>query len=360
MPEGDIHPDLVNRLAREARDTAAHVLQMCIRGIDYCPPVDITFGDYLRAVITADLDINPNDEFGYRVAFVESFREWGIYPQGIKSMSVESLCWPSFEETFSVARSNISNEAVSSKSVKMHGMSGKIMAQTSLNSYLDAQLDASDRGERAQKRGKESKRKTFEALDLRQDRYELWKQMDANGYHIWRWLTQENEADLVHALGLVMDSVTAQPTVFRNKYNQPTIEVHSARPIVLNVDEFGEQNFIVVEVLQRRRGYLDPQIQKTMDAPGTTHERDETGDFIYRAGCTFLINPENKEIRWVMRTAGTINDDNELERMRTYLTGNQLPNRNEFAVSDPQTLGLRSGGEGRDEPFALLHDSAEV
>ncbi len=27
---------------------------MCIRAIDYCAPVGITFGDYLRAVITAD------------------------------------------------------------------------------------------------------------------------------------------------------------------------------------------------------------------------------------------------------------------------------------------------------------------
>jgi hypothetical protein len=35
-------------------DTAEDFFQVCARAIDYCPPVDITFGDYLRAVMTAD------------------------------------------------------------------------------------------------------------------------------------------------------------------------------------------------------------------------------------------------------------------------------------------------------------------
>ena len=47
LPQGELHPDLVNRLAVEATKTARHVLSMCIRAIDYCPPVDITFGDYV-------------------------------------------------------------------------------------------------------------------------------------------------------------------------------------------------------------------------------------------------------------------------------------------------------------------------
>src|SRR5262249_37771975 len=44
---GDIHPDLVNRLAEEAERGADRALQICIRAIDYCPPVGITFGAYL-------------------------------------------------------------------------------------------------------------------------------------------------------------------------------------------------------------------------------------------------------------------------------------------------------------------------
>lgn len=90
---GAIHPDLVNRLAAEARTAAQHVLTICIRALDFCPPIDLSFGDYLRAIITADYEVSPEDEFGYRVAFVESFRNWGIYPSSMQTLSPESLRW---------------------------------------------------------------------------------------------------------------------------------------------------------------------------------------------------------------------------------------------------------------------------
>ena len=91
LPEGDIHPDLVTRLANEASKTAKHVLSMCIRAIDFCPPVDITFGDYLRALITADFDLVSDDSHYYRLAFIDAFRRRGIYPDGIRTLSEDSL-----------------------------------------------------------------------------------------------------------------------------------------------------------------------------------------------------------------------------------------------------------------------------
>lgn len=90
---GHLHPDLVARLASEARRSATHVLRMCIRALDYCPPLDITFGEYLRAVITADGDLVPNDTLGYRTAFLEAFRARGIYPDNLRTVSAESLQW---------------------------------------------------------------------------------------------------------------------------------------------------------------------------------------------------------------------------------------------------------------------------
>ena len=78
-----------------ARDRA---LQMCIRAIDYCPPVGITFGAYLRAIVTADHDMNPVDRENWRLAFIESFREWGISPRGTRSMAEDSLLWPTEQE----------------------------------------------------------------------------------------------------------------------------------------------------------------------------------------------------------------------------------------------------------------------
>jgi hypothetical protein len=100
-PGGAIHPDLVQRFADEAAKAAGHVLTMCIRALDYMPPVDITFFEYLRALITADFDIVSDDRFNYRVAFVESFRRRGIYPLNVgvaaadtpRSLSVDTLRW---------------------------------------------------------------------------------------------------------------------------------------------------------------------------------------------------------------------------------------------------------------------------
>src|SRR5262249_49221716 len=94
LPAGSIHPDLVNRLAEEAAKTARHFLSICIRALDYCPPVDVTFGDYLRALVTADFDTVPSDTHGYRVALIESFRQWGIVLDGVRTHSEEHLRWP--------------------------------------------------------------------------------------------------------------------------------------------------------------------------------------------------------------------------------------------------------------------------
>jgi subtilisin family serine protease len=93
LSPGALHPDLVNRLASEASKAAAHVLTMCIRALDYCPPTDITFSDYLRAILTADYDVLKDDALGYRVAFVEAFRRRGIYPPDLRTLAVESLLW---------------------------------------------------------------------------------------------------------------------------------------------------------------------------------------------------------------------------------------------------------------------------
>ncbi|MBC7921182.1 MAG: hypothetical protein H7Z75_08815 [Ferruginibacter sp.] len=93
---GNIHPDLVERLATEAARTAKHFLSVIIRALDYCPPAHTTFGDLLRAMITADLDLVPNDPLGYRVALMESFKRWGIYPEQIRTLSEDSLIYPTF------------------------------------------------------------------------------------------------------------------------------------------------------------------------------------------------------------------------------------------------------------------------
>jgi hypothetical protein len=97
LPGGDLHPDLVNRIAMEASRTAESVLRMCIRAFEYLPPVDITFGDYLRALVTADFELSPDDEFGMRASVIEGFRQRGIFPSGVASLAEGSLLWPRAE-----------------------------------------------------------------------------------------------------------------------------------------------------------------------------------------------------------------------------------------------------------------------
>ncbi len=94
LPDGDLLPDLAARLAREASRAAESTLAMCIRAFDYLPPVDIRFGDYLRALVTADYELSPADEYGTRAAMIEAFRVRGIYPDGVISLAEESLIWP--------------------------------------------------------------------------------------------------------------------------------------------------------------------------------------------------------------------------------------------------------------------------
>ena len=89
----DLPPELVDRLADEAAKAADHVLRMCVRALDYLPPVALRFGEYLRAIITADNDLVPEDPLRYRVAFVEAFRKRRITVPGCISVAPDSLLW---------------------------------------------------------------------------------------------------------------------------------------------------------------------------------------------------------------------------------------------------------------------------
>lgn len=93
LPAGDLAPDLVDRLAAEASAAARSMLDMCIRALEYTAPVDITFGDYLRALVTADYELDPHDKFGGRTALIEEFLKRGLCPEHVRSPSEDALRW---------------------------------------------------------------------------------------------------------------------------------------------------------------------------------------------------------------------------------------------------------------------------
>ncbi len=94
----DVPAPLANRLCEEATKLAEQFFQICVRALDYCPPVDITFGTYLRALVTADVDLRPRDEAGVRDALMQSFRLRGIYPDGSASFTENAIAWPTTKD----------------------------------------------------------------------------------------------------------------------------------------------------------------------------------------------------------------------------------------------------------------------
>jgi hypothetical protein len=89
----ELSPVLVDILSEEASHLASQFLAMCIRAIDYCPPVDVRFGEYLRAMITADHDLVPDDRWAYREALIDAFRRRSIFPEFVDHLSEDALLW---------------------------------------------------------------------------------------------------------------------------------------------------------------------------------------------------------------------------------------------------------------------------
>ena len=91
LPEGELQADMVTLTRREAANAAQDVLTMCLRAFEYLPPVDVNFGNYLRAIVTADFALNPTDEFERRASLIDAFRLRGIYAPAVSSLAEEAL-----------------------------------------------------------------------------------------------------------------------------------------------------------------------------------------------------------------------------------------------------------------------------
>jgi hypothetical protein len=93
LPEGAIAPALLDEIVHVTRRVAEQFRTICIRAIDYCPPVHVEFGDYIRALITADRALVRKDPHGYREAIVKAALMRGIYPRHVPTPSETSLMW---------------------------------------------------------------------------------------------------------------------------------------------------------------------------------------------------------------------------------------------------------------------------
>jgi hypothetical protein len=307
LPEGNLHPDLVGRLAREAEKSAQHILQMCVRALDYCPPVDPTYGDFLRALITADLDMVPNDKHDYRIAIIEGFRKWGIFPEDVKSLSVDSLCWrkPTKEEQL------LFKNMISVKSIK-----------TSWKLWSD-------------------KRKVYDEM---KKNAVIIHNIVRNKITAAKIFSVKHE--LFDIFGLELDPSSAPGTITRDDSGLPFFEVHSVRPAA-RVGPDGEVcSDLIIEITQRRRGYRDPEVQKKQDR--SRQKQPLKPDFYFRGGCTLLIDHETESIRYII--SKSVGDESRLNKQREFKYMNPRPSLRSIYLGEDV-------GEETKEPFAILHRS---
>ncbi|MCP3447201.1 hypothetical protein [Bradyrhizobium sp. CCGUVB14] len=262
-PDRDLHPDLLNRLTAEANKTAGHVLRMCIRALDYLPPVDVTFGDFLRAVVTADSDLVADDDRGYRIAFVESFRRRGIYPRDCRSLAVDSLLWGEPDEDVALG-------------------------------WLDG-IDTSHK----------------------ESREDLWKQAIDNAGAFYGRLKDRSRlpAETLRKMGLALDD-DAPKTIRRSIKDggAPAFDVQSVRTTRRIGPDGEELPQLVVEIVQERRGFSDAGEQANADASG---HRSRGADFTFRGGCTLIIDLHSARVRYIV--SKDILSASRLEAQRRFL-----------------------------------------
>lgn len=84
-------------VAAEGAKVADQLLTMSIRALDYCPPLDLEFGDYLAALLTADAEVAPDDKrYHYRDTVLQVFRSFGIEPPADRTDTAG--CWKGFAQ----------------------------------------------------------------------------------------------------------------------------------------------------------------------------------------------------------------------------------------------------------------------
>ncbi len=355
LPDGELNSDLVNRLANEAAKTAQHILNMCIRALDYCPPVDITFGDYLRALVTADLDMVPDDDLGYRIALIDAFKKRGVYPRDIRTLSEESLSWRRFTKSESSSLT-VLRQITSSLRGFVHQIDYLDEVPQNLFDrfsffYREWGVSSPEDWKKLNERAKThvltevSKAALHEVLaDFKLDASpkEMREFEEATGLYLWD--SDERQASL-GGLGRS-----------KGKYS---FEVHSLRG-ARRVCPSGEiLNLVVIGITQHRKIPIDPA--KTWDSL-TEDERKTTPYFKFRGGCTLILNLQDLSLRYaVIKGIGDNVSRDENGKWRVVSEHERLIRQREFrrgARSESSTRATYFGsadGDSPGEPFAFLH-----
>ncbi len=379
LPDGEIDPDLVKRLAAEAAKSARHILRICIRAMDYVPPVNVDFGDYLRAIITADHDLFPEDDFGYRRAIIEAFSAWGIVPEGMAVVTESSLLWPELRDAAADLGTDVENlkENFGRLVSGPRSILSNIREENGGKKVIDSLGAIKGKIDDVMQRGMERRLRDSSGFNKEQVlQQNLLAAEFEHGREVAHWvrrfyaqlfwalITQQTSKALMKVIGVNLDPTEAPHTIRRSGTNTlPAVEIHSVR-MARRIGKRGQmESEYVVELIQSRDGYFDPEVQALADRRQTKKAReawlktrpfakpgDFKRDFAYRSGCTLLIDTKSFEIRRVIRTKHRADDDVGLHRLRQYLLRGESGVANAFDAPEDQ--------DG-DNAFAALHRHVE-
>ena len=180
----------------------------------------------------------------------------------------------------------------------------------------------------------------------------------------WGLITQQTSNELMKVIGINLNAEEAPHTIDRSAANGlPRVEIHSVR-MARRIGKRGQmESEYVVELIQSRDGYFDPKVQELADKKENAKARKAwlasrpgaksanfKRDFVYRCGCTLLIDTRSFEIRRVIRTKYRADDDAGLNRLRRYLLQGESGPANAFDSPEDQ--------DG-DNAFAALHRHVE-
>jgi hypothetical protein len=324
LPLGDLHPDLVERLAQEASKTARHLLLMCIRAIDYCPPVDVTYGDYMRALITADFDVVPEDDRNYRVAIIEAFRAWGIYPQDVRTLSVESLRWEAPSPDPAV----------------------RAFAATLRPAFVFDNLS----GLWSEIANGRPQQYTADLTFRKYTRMELARKLS-----IFSGLFHDEVAK--GAMNLVKNKTLKlkdRPFGLNLGYGHEDdykFEVHQVRPVRRQAPDGHTIKDLLIQITQRRPGYLDEDQQQKENERYLVEAHQpvgpKRGDFWYRGGVTLILDLESFEVRYAIYK--DVVSTQRLDRQRDYMARS----------SGLSLRELYFGAADTGQRLATMHSSAD-
>ena len=320
---GELHPDLVERLSTEATKAADHVMRMCIRALDYLPPVDVRFGEFLRALITADTDLIPDDRLHYRLAVVEAFRRRGILPDGCLSLAPDSLLWEP-------------PAPLKVKTADRKHQSALIAGDPKFFAKLNTQPRTSrDEG----------------MVDAEKNRQAFWTWLKASD-------TRAIDRQWENELGVYFKPRESRSKPWKQTIShwpgtedgeprtRPKVEVHSVRTTRRAGPDGESLTQLVVEVTQRRRGFYVETDQAAQDTAASGVAPKEQ-DFIFRGGATLIFDLTSGALRYVIRKRIACDDDARLKAQAAY-------RKEQIFAGLAMTYRPDRRAQER-EPFAIAH-----